>query len=419
VKLPAIADLKKDGGLMAVSASMMLFGYLMRRQNLGFPPHENWDEEHFVRNARAYLSGGLDLNDHPPLGKLLIAAGMKLAGDNPFGWRIVPMIFGVIAIPLAFGLAAKLFEDWKAGVIAASLVAADGFFIAYSRSALLDGMLAVVMMGAALLIVRATRPWEIFSACVLIGLACSIKFSGVTLIPAVLVVTLVLRRTPRWTALCLLVSVLVYFACFSIGLRWLHMPGTPLAVFRATRGLWGHHIVLTDMTHPATSYWYTWFLPVRPILLNFHLSRAGWVRALTTMGNPLLWWAGSAALCVSLLSLLRAWLAARAGREVSLHPFLVQHRRAVWILLGLWALPLLPWVITRRDSYIYHYLPCYAFALILVAGMIAWLYRQRAVYGLVALMAIGEVSVYYAPVWGDLPLSQDAYEQRLFRKSWR
>jgi len=391
----------------------------MRRQNLGFPPHESWDEEHFVRNARAYLSGGLDLNDHPPLGKLLIAAGMKLSGDNPFGWRLVPMSFGLIAIVLAFGLGARLFKDWKAGAIAASLVAVDGFFIAYSRTALLDGMLAVLMMGAALLIVRATRAAEVFGSCVLIGLACSIKFSGVTMIPAVLVITLVLRQAPRWTALYLLASVIVYFACFSIGLQWLHVPGTPVAVWRATRGLWAHHIVLTDMTHPATSYWYTWWLPGRPILLNYHMSPGGWVRALTTMGNPVLWWAGVAALCASAWALARRALAARSGREIVQHPFFSEHGRAAWMLLGLWALPLLPWVITRRDSYIYHYLPCYAFAVVLVAGMVAWLYRQRAIYGLVALMAMAEVSVYYAPVWGDLPLSQAAFEQRLFLKSWR
>jgi dolichyl-phosphate-mannose--protein O-mannosyl transferase len=137
------------------------------------------------------------------------------------------------------------------------------------------------------------------------------------------------------------------------------------------------------------------------------------------MGNPLLWWASVAALAGCAFALLRQTLAKRKGVSFTQHPFVVQHGSSTLALLGLWVLPLLPWVLTRRDSYIYHYLPCYAFAVILVAGFLAWLYRRSAVYGLLALMAIAEVSVYYAPVWGDLPLSQAAFEQRLFLKSWR
>ena len=47
-----------------------------------------------------------------------------------------------------------------------------------------------------------------------------------------------------------------------------------------------------------------------------------------------------------------------------------EHGRAIWMLLLLWALPLTPWILTRRDSYAYHYLPSYGFGLLLLAGLV-------------------------------------------------
>lgn len=423
MQLPTRADWKKDGGLLASAVGMVLFGYWLRRQHLAFPPRESWDEEHFVRNARHYIEGGLDLNDHPPLGKLLIAGGMKLFGDNTFGWRIVPLWFGLIAIVLAYMLAADLFKSWRAGLIAAALVAVDGFFISYSRAALLDGILTTLILGSAVVLVRATTPARIAGACALIGLAMSIKFTGVVMIVPVLLVTLVLKQAPRWSAAGLILTGLVYYVCFAAGLHLLHMPTGPWAVVRATRGLVNHHLALTEMVHPMTSYWYTWFLPVKPILMRLDETR-GWLRAMSTMGNPILWWSGTLAIAGSMLAMGReAVLAIRAKKAgqpvVASAGFFGEHRRAVGLLLLLWVLPLLPWILTRRDSYIYHYLPCYGFILVLLAGMLAWLYERRSTLGLVLLIAVAEVSVFYAPVWGQLPVTPAAYEQRLFLKSWR
>jgi dolichyl-phosphate-mannose--protein O-mannosyl transferase len=84
----------------------------------------------------------------------------------------------------------------------------------------------------------------------------------------------------------------------------------------------------------------------------------------------------------------------------------------------LWALPVVPWVISRRDSYIYHYLPAYGFGLVLVAGVVFHLYKKHLAAGLLALLLIAEVSVFYAPIWGKYPLSHKAIEQRLVLKSW-
>ena len=60
-------------------AALLLAGFMLalsvyfRLTNLGFPATFQFDEHHFVENARNYLAGREDWNDHPPLGKLFIA----------------------------------------------------------------------------------------------------------------------------------------------------------------------------------------------------------------------------------------------------------------------------------------------------------------------------------------------------------
>ncbi|HEX3594656.1 MAG TPA: hypothetical protein VHU80_06130 [Polyangiaceae bacterium] len=78
-----------------------------------------------------------------------------------------------------------------------------------------------------------------------------------------------------------------------------------------------------------------------------------------------------------------------------------------------------PWILGSQDSYIPHYLPEYAFLLILLAGFVSRLYRFRRTLalGFVSLTAL--VSAFYAPVWGKLPITQQAFEERLFVPRWR
>jgi dolichyl-phosphate-mannose--protein O-mannosyl transferase len=412
---------RKDKWLLLVAVLMLLLGLYLRAQDLAFPENFTFDEDHFVRNARNYIVGLPDWNDHPPLGKLVIMLGIRLFGDNAVGWRVGSLTAGIASLFCAYGLASSLFSSKRAGLLAAACLAADGFFIAYSRTALLDGPLACFILAAAWTIVAAKRPWHIALACVLIGLAASIKFTGIVLIPALLLVTLVLRRAPRWTAVFVALSPIVYWACFALGLATIGRPYGPTSVVNATHALLSHHLALTDMRNPATSYWYQWFLPVKPILLRVDPAPEGQLRVMSSMGNPILWWTGGASLLATFLACLQ-WLGVKVGwtrADRNILGYFQQALPKTSMLLLFWTLPMLPWILTKRDSYIYHYLACYGFALILVAGGIDWLYAKRRIVGLIALIAIAELSVFYAPVWGQFPLTKAAMEQRLFMEKWR
>src|SRR5258706_13237351 len=83
---------------------------------------------------------------HAPLSKLMIGAGMLLLGNTPEGWRFASLCFGLQSMVLVYLIASTLFEDRKAGWLAAAFMAADGFYLVYSRPSLPDGPPACMVL---------------------------------------------------------------------------------------------------------------------------------------------------------------------------------------------------------------------------------------------------------------------------------
>jgi len=62
-----------------------------------------YDEFNYVSSAKAFLAGAPNPNpEHPPLAKLLIAAGIEAGGDNPIGWRAASAVCGALTLMAVF-----------------------------------------------------------------------------------------------------------------------------------------------------------------------------------------------------------------------------------------------------------------------------------------------------------------------------
>ncbi len=414
------ASKRQDLLLVGWCLIAVAIGIWLRVQRLGEPVGLAWDEHHFVRTAQNYLVGAKDWNDHPPLGKLLIAQAIHWFGDVSFAWRASALASGIANIALGGLLAARLFRNWRAGLIAAAFLAGDGFFIAYSRTALLDGVLATLVLAAACVAIRAKSAQRVAVGAVLLGLGCSVKFSAVVMVVPLLIATLV-GRAPRWSVLLLALTPLTYFLVYRHGLMLQHAPHGVADVVAATRDLYEHHAKLTDGKHALISRWYTWLLPLKPIAMRYS-ELDGVVRSMTSMGNPLLWWGASLSVLVALAGLLSA-LSQRAravlrARPTPLGTIGSLDSAELWCLL-LWALPVVPWIVSRRDSYIYHYLPAYGFGVALIAGKIARALADRKRLGLVGVGAITICSWWVSPVSAEIAVSRTGYELRLWLPAWR
>ena len=90
-------------------AFVLLLGGLVRFINLSSPAELVFDEVYYVNGAQDYLKNGVETDGakpefivHPPVGKWAIAAGIKIFGDNSFGWRFSAALVGTLSILLSF-----------------------------------------------------------------------------------------------------------------------------------------------------------------------------------------------------------------------------------------------------------------------------------------------------------------------------
>ena len=166
-----------------------------------------FDEKYYVNAARVILSlpvpadgayrgspAGVDPNtEHPGLAKLGIAGTMKLFGDNPLGWRILPVIFGSLAILLMYRLVrAGGGSSWLA-LGAATLMSVDNLSMVHGRIATLDIFVLVFMLAA---IIAYLEDHPLVSG-LLLGIGCATKLVGLDAILIVVVFeagVLLLRR---------------------------------------------------------------------------------------------------------------------------------------------------------------------------------------------------------------------------------
>ncbi|HVZ71175.1 MAG TPA: phospholipid carrier-dependent glycosyltransferase [Polyangia bacterium] len=398
--------------------AMIVGGVVLRCWNIGFPPRFTFDEHHFIPNARHYIVGDPDDNDHPPLGKLFIAISILTFGDNPTGWRAASLIFGLQTIVVAAALARELFEDRRAGWFAAAFFAADGFFLAYSRTALLDGSLACLVLWSVLAAVTA-RTWRgVLVSAALVGLAASVKWNGgFAVIPAALAVWQ-MRRAPRWTILLFGFAAVVHLGLWFAALPLSGQPASLHVLFKTVWDLVKHHVELGHRTNPLASSWWTWPLLVHPIVVKL-ADRGASKFYSASVGNPLLFVSATLAVLIAFVGapLARVNAKVRARLEPLADPVLV---RAAIVLAGGWFALMAPWILGRGTyTFWYHYLPPYGLALVLVAGTIAHLERRFerdvATYVLVALALL----IFFAPVWGEFRISEGSANDRLIFPGWK
>ena len=217
-----------------------LIAALTRLIGLGPPDRLMFDEIYYVKDAYALWHNGyesvwsdnadelfakgnfsaLTLEPayvvHPQLGKWLIGLGMEIFGPgNPFGWRFIPAVAGILTVFLLARLTMRLTHSPLLAGLAGFLLAIDGTGITESRIGLLDIFIGFFSLLSIYCLVRdrewfrarlATgldgtyvgswaplplmRPWLLATG-VSLGLTCSIKWSGAYLLAGVGILTVV------------------------------------------------------------------------------------------------------------------------------------------------------------------------------------------------------------------------------------
>ena len=134
-----------------VAGALLLFLFGIDRY-----PRYGLDESIYVSSARSLIDGtSIWTPDHPPLGKSLIAVGIKFAGDRALGWRASGAVAGSLTLAAIMLLAYALLHSVEYMVIAGLLTMFDNFLFVMSRTATLDTFLMLFMFWGYLLFAAA------------------------------------------------------------------------------------------------------------------------------------------------------------------------------------------------------------------------------------------------------------------------
>ncbi|WP_232820407.1 dolichyl-phosphate-mannose--protein mannosyltransferase [Brachybacterium sp. YJGR34] len=495
---------------MAWAGAMAVFGLalVLRLWGLGSIGELIFDETYYVKDAYALTQEGVEMSwpdehdavfeagdvdtyeetgsyvVHPPLGKWLIGAGMTLVGaDSPWGWRLSSALLGAVSVLMLARIGRRLFRSTTVGLIAALLLAIDGVALVHSRTSLLDPFVMFFALAAfgALLIDRdrfrerlalaavdlqelgqdppalgisgGPRPWRLLAG-VLLGMACSVKWSGLYFLAVFGIMTVLwdwwARRTigqrdwlvgglvrdavPAFVAMVGTAAV-TYLASWagwfasSVGyhreLAAERGVDTGNGVLDSLLSLWLYHRqayafhVGLDSEHPYQAHPAGWLLQLRPTNFyyrSFDYGENGCEVAecgahILSVGNPLIWWLGTLALAVTVVLAIwrrdgRAW-AALAGLAAGYLPWLLYSERTIFTF---YVIAFEPW-----------FLLCLAYVMALVIGPRGADGERRLAGGLFVgslLVLIVLVSAFFWPVWTGQVLDLEQWRYRMWLPSW-
>ena len=460
----------------------------LRLYHLGHPSERVFDEVYYSKDGCLYA--GLSRLDcdltssgerywfahegetswvHPPLGKWMIAAGIAVFGNDPFGWRIAAAIFGTATVVILAGIAYLLTRSVLWAYVAGLLLATENLNFVQSRMSMLDIFLAFwVVLGFLFLLLdrrsmelRAPprvalspgpgamalerrlsstvpvqagvvaapilRPWRL-AAGVAFGAAFATKWSGVYAIAGAVVLAVaweISRR--RQSGVPHAVWRTIQQEAFGLVLAFLVLPvavylashigffldrGFDLGAFweRQRAGFDFHNGLMAvndqgDKTHPYESTPWSWILMLRPVSYYFQSPGA----EVLGMGNPLIVWSGLATI---------PYLAYAWGKR--------RDWRAGLILVAILAQYLVWFPFWNRVQFFFYMTPITPFLVLAAVYALKDLteYRgSRENYPLVPL-ATGLVALsvaffaFFYPVLTGWHLSYDAWHARMWMKGW-
>lgn len=422
-----------------VAAIVLAFAALVFWR-LGTPSKIMFDEVHYLPAARHLVELSTRLNpEHPLLGKELIALGMMMLGDNPFGWRFFTALYGVI------GLFGAIRAFWWASlsrvgtVLFGVFLATNFIWFVLCRIAILDMAMAASLALAFwqwALAARKGRRVHLILAGAFMGLSLGGKWNGAPLmvLPGLWFAWTRIKASrgrglAQWLTLPFgtrggvvrgvslaegflwlgVLPVLVYFATFIPAMFYRVGAISPwhLADWQFTM------LKLQDSVvkpHRYMSRWYQWMFNARSIWF-FYEKWDGAQRGVLMLGNPYTMWAGLPALLWAAIDGVLAVLRWRPRLSPGVRRWAPTGQDALARLGGTAALcyagSLFFWALNGKPvQFYYHYQLAAVFLDAALAIVLAQLWRRglRWPAGVSVILALGFFA-YFFPILAALPLA--------------
>lgn len=400
--------------------SLLLFGALSRFVNLGRPGELVFDEVYYVDGARDFLAHGVEVDGnkaefivHPPIGKWAIALGIRIFGDNPFGWRAAAALVGVISILLVFLIAQRLFNSFFVSFVTATLMALDGLHLVMSRTALLDIFLSFFILLTFYLVIREKFWW----AGITMGLALATKWSALYVLAALGLYLLIKQRKYLITIIQfgfipISVYLLSWVGWFRSDKGWDRESGSNAfsSLFKYHREMLNFHTGLTTDHSYQASAW-NWLVLGRPTSFYYatpkNCGADSCSQEVLALGTPILWWFGLIAIFISI------------------GYFIYRREKNIGLILMFLLASYLPWLAFPERTTFYFYAIAFQPFMVLSIGYVLSkaledetqrALRQR--YAITFVAAIALCFAYFFPLFVAGVMTYQDWYARMWFSNW-
>ena len=410
-----------------------LLSFILRLVDLGRVKGFIFDEVYYVDGARDLLKYGVEVTGskpefivHPPLGKWLIALGIKVFGDSGFGWRFTTALVGSLMILLVALIAQRLFRSSLLTGLASALMAIDGLALVHSRTALLDNFLAFFVLLASYLFLTKRYWWTGF----VLGLALATKWNALYFIIAFGLIGLyrafthhsgrdlfkpTLQRVGQFVVTPLAVYLTSWFGWFTSNRGWdRHYSSNVFSSFiYYHQQMLNFHTGLTEKHTYQANPW-SWMVMARPTSFYYETPKGcgtdSCSQEILALGTPFLWWLGT----IAVVTVFGLWIRSVAKRRID--PALIV------IVTGISA-GYLPWFFFQQRTVFTFYAivfePFLILALVYCARSILTNYGRNGEIVVAATFIVLFFNfLYFMPIYlGDV-MTYDAWHARMWFASW-
>lgn len=369
--------------------------FALRTININYPKTYVFDEVYYPFTAKEYIKGNADAwvwwtqatsgNAYawvnPPFPQEIMAISMAML-NNQSGWayRLPGILFGVLSVYLVYKLSELLFQNKSISLLAAFLFSIDGLNFVLSRTGMIDIYLTTFVLVTIFFLLKK----DFLTSAVFLGLTIGSKWTGVYLLPLILIFIIKHRTYSSvlyYIFLTPLTYLLIYIPFFISGFN-IYQFGELL------RQEWTYHINLRA-AHDYSSPWWSWPLNLYPVWYFVEYHPNNFMSNIFASGNTLLFWGGSIAIVASIIEFFKT----------RSQPLLV----VILSFLILW----LPWGVSPRIMFLYYFSPAVPFLCIALAYQLNKMYSKNKslVASLVILITINFFLFY--PLLTGVPLPKN------------
>ncbi|MCL5003928.1 MAG: glycosyltransferase family 39 protein [Patescibacteria group bacterium] len=357
-----------------------------------------FDEGKFYRPAAlAYLENKDDPNfEHPPLGKEIMALGIKFFGDNAYGWRFLPVVFSLLGSLAVYLFVKELSADTTVASLTTILLNLDFLYFIHSRLGTIEVFFVVFSWWSIYFLYKFLRTENISSLIFgssFFALALATKWVAPLLLIPFIIVLIKERRYRQLIALAILL-LLITGAVYTLT-YWPYIGRHSLAAFGKLQiKMADNWITFSQRTgfnfslpEYIANHAFAWVL--NPAwAYDAILNDNGSVQVIWAMYNPLIFFG-------SLILLIKYF-----WRE-KFSPLSPAKQFLSLLVLSFY----LPWLLANRVEYPYYFLVGLPFLYTFLSLFLRDLKRRDSWLFLSIILTVVAVFAYFYPLISDFPVN--------------